>query len=132
MPANARASPAVSATALRAGADGFLPKTTDPADLLHPLLTLTQGCGVVPAAMLRRLVDGAQRPGRDLVEALDEDQRRLWRAVAHGHATDEIAEEWVVSARTAKRMVAALMRRIGAANRVEAAALAGRSGLLDE
>jgi DNA-binding NarL/FixJ family response regulator len=29
-------------------------------------------------------------------------------------------------------MVASLLRKIGAANRVEAAALAGRSGLLDE
>jgi DNA-binding NarL/FixJ family response regulator len=29
-------------------------------------------------------------------------------------------------------MVASLMRRIGACNRVEAAALAGRAGLLDE
>lgn len=118
--------------ALRSGADGFLPKTTDPADLLHPLLALTQGCGVVPAGMLRGLVDRAQRPGRDLLDGLDGDQRQLWRAIAQGRGTEEIAEEWVVSARTAKRMVAALMRRIGAANRIEAAALAGRSGLLDE
>lgn len=124
-------SPDEQLAALRAGADGFLPKTSEPADLLHPLLTLTQGHGVLPTAVLRSLVDGSQRPGSDLLDELDDDQRRLWLAVAEGHSTDLIAERWVVSPRTAKRMVAALMRRIGARNRIEAAALAGRSGLLD-
>jgi len=118
-------------SALRAGADGFLPKTSEPADLLHPLLALTQGFGVVPSALLRGLVAGARRPGQELLDALDDEQRELWLAVARGEGTDAIADRWVVSERTAKRMVATLMRRIGARNRVEAAALAGRSGLLD-
>ena len=37
----------------------------------------------------------------------------------------------VPSERTAKRMIAVLLRKIGAANRIEAAALAGRFGILD-
>lgn len=45
-------------SALRAGADGFMPKTSEPADLLHPLLALTQGFGVVPSALLRGLSPG--------------------------------------------------------------------------
>lgn len=117
--------------ALRAGADGFLPKTSEPDDLLHPLLSLVQGVAVMPSSLVRQLVDGAQRPGSDLVDELDDDQRVLWRALAEGQGTEAIAEQWVVSPRTAKRMVAALLRRIGARNRIEAAALAGRSGLLD-
>jgi len=37
----------------------------------------------------------------------------------------------LVSERTAKRMIASLLHKLGAANRIEAAALAGRYGLLD-
>ena len=42
----------------------------------------------------------------------------------------EIAERLHVSERTAKQRVATLLRRIGVSNRVQAAALAGRCGLL--
>jgi DNA-binding NarL/FixJ family response regulator len=38
----------------------------------------------------------------------------------------------LVSERTAKRLIASLLHRLGAANRIEAAALAGRYGLLDD
>lgn len=118
--------------ALRAGADGFLPKTSEPEDLLHPLMALVQGYSVVPAELLRGLVHASDRPAGGLVDELDGEQRRLWLAVARGDSTDAIADEWIVSQRTAKRMVAALLRRIGARNRIEAAALAGRTGLLDD
>jgi DNA-binding NarL/FixJ family response regulator len=118
--------------ALRAGADGFLPKTSEPEDLLHPLLAMVQGYSVLPTELLRGLVRSADRPSGGVVDELDEDQRRLWLAVARGDSTEEIAARWIVSQRTAKRMIASLLRRIGAGNRIEAAALAGRSGLLDD
>ena len=117
--------------ALRAGADGFVPKTSQPDDLLHPVLALAQGYGVVPADMLRKLVSAAERPASSLVDELDDAERKLWLAIARGAGTDAIAGELIVSERTAKRMVAALLRKVGARNRIEAAALAGRSGLLD-
>jgi DNA-binding NarL/FixJ family response regulator len=55
----------------------------------------------------------------------------LWRLVADGLGVDEIAERLYVSERTVKRMTAALLRRLGVQNRAQAAALAGRAGLLD-
>ena len=51
--------------------------------------------------------------------------------VADGVETMQIAETLFVSERTAKRMVALLLRRLGVANRIQAAALAGQAGLLD-
>ena len=118
--------------ALRDGADGFLPKTSEPEDLLHPILALVEGFSVLPPDLLRGLLDVSNRPGGDVVNRLDEDERRLWSAIARGDSTEEIAQHWIVSQRTAKRMVAALLRRIGARNRVHAAALAGRCGVLDD
>lgn len=118
--------------ALRDGADGFLPKTSEPDDLLHPLLALIEGYSVVPAELLRGLLGASARAGADVLDGLTDEQRRLWVAIARGDSTEEIADRWIVSQRTAKRMIATLLRRVGARNRIHAAALAGRSGLLDE
>nr|WP_275586324.1 helix-turn-helix transcriptional regulator [Geodermatophilus normandii] len=57
------------------------------------------------------------------------DERRLWRLVADGTSTVDIATTLHVSERTAKRLVASLLRSLGVSTRVEAAALAGRVGL---
>jgi DNA-binding NarL/FixJ family response regulator len=49
--------------------------------------------------------------------------------VAAGQSTVDIATELHVSERTAKRLVAGLLRQLRVATRTEAAALAGRVGL---
>ena len=51
--------------------------------------------------------------------------------LARSLETAEIAKPMLVSERTAKRMIAALLHKLGAANRIEVAAFAGRYGLLD-
>ena len=71
-----------------------------------------------------------RRPG--VMAKLDDDEVSLWRLVAKGLESLEIADRTFVSERTAKRMVASLLRKLGVANRVEAALLAGRVGLLDD
>jgi DNA-binding NarL/FixJ family response regulator len=116
--------------ALRVGADGFLPKTAEPAELVPPLLAMALGWSVLPATLLRRLTedDGRCKAARPI---LDETETTLWRSVADGLGVDVIAERMFVSERTVKRMTAALLRRLGVENRAQAAALAGRCGLLD-
>jgi DNA-binding NarL/FixJ family response regulator len=115
----------------RAGAHGLLLKATTPVDLVAPLLAAASGHCVLPAGLLPALVGTtvARRP--ELLEALTPDDRQLWRMVADGVETMQIAETLFVSERTAKRMVALLLRRLGVSNRIQAAALAGQSGLLD-
>jgi two-component system nitrate/nitrite response regulator NarL len=118
--------------ALRAGADGFLPKTAEPAELVPPLLAMARGWSVVPSSLLHRLADGAMRQSPTLPADLSEEETRLWLLIADGLGVDEIAIRMFVSERTVKRMTASLLRRIGVDNRAQAAALAGRCGLLDE
>ncbi|SFO08411.1 two component transcriptional regulator, LuxR family [Geodermatophilus obscurus] len=116
--------------ALRAGAAGFLPKSADPEHLVRPLLAVLDGWSVVPEALLRQLLDDAAPSGEQTVaDRLTSDERRLWRLVADGTSTVDIATTLHVSERTAKRLVASLLRSLGVATRVEAAALAGRVGL---
>jgi two-component system nitrate/nitrite response regulator NarL len=116
--------------ALRAGASSFLPKTADPEALVQPLLAVLDGWSVLPEPLLRRLLERAA-PGEEegIAGQLSADERRLWRLIAAGAGTVDIATALHVSERTAKRLVAHLLRRLHVSSRVEAAALAGRVGL---
>ena len=118
--------------ALAAGAHGFIPKSSDPDVLVPPLLSLGGGLSVLPTSLLQALVEprATRRPAA--VAKLEEDEIALWRLVARGLESLEIAERTFVSERTAKRMIASLLRKLEVANRVEAALLAGRVGLLDD
>jgi len=117
--------------ALRAGADGFLLKSSEPDELVPPLIALASGVSVVPAPVMNALLDAKASSGETRLAGLGDDDIALLRLVAAGLESVEIAEQLHVSERTAKRMVAALLRRIEVANRVQAAAFAGRAGLLE-
>jgi DNA-binding NarL/FixJ family response regulator len=121
----------LAAAALRAGATGFLGKSADPDVLVAPLLTIAAGVRVVRSDLLDALLAAGDRSGGGVVERLDGRELQLWALLARGLETSEIAKPMLVSERTAKRMIASLLHKLGAANRVEAAALAGRYGLLD-
>ena len=118
--------------ALAAGAHGFIPKSSDPDVLVPPLLSLGGGLSVLPTSLLQALVELRATPRPAAVAKLEEDEIALWRLVARGLESLEIAERTFVSERTAKRMIASLLRKLEVANRVEAALLAGRVGLLDD
>jgi DNA-binding NarL/FixJ family response regulator len=116
--------------AFLAGAVAFLPKTAEPGELVGPLLAVVDGWSVLPPVVLSGLAGRAAPTAAPVT--LTADQRRLWRQVAAGATTVEIAEALHVSERTAKRLVAGLLRRLGVTTRSQAAALAGRAGILED
>ena len=118
--------------ALRAGADGFLPKTARPEALAGPLWTIAEGLRVIDPAVLDALLRNTRRPPPALLERLTAQDLKLWALLASGMETNDIAARLLVSERTAKRMVAALLNKLGVTNRIAAAALAGRVGLIDD
>lgn len=118
--------------ALRAGADGFLPKTARPEALAGPLWTIAEGLRVIDSTLLDALLSNTRRPPSTLLDNLSDQDLRLWTLLATGMETGDIAQRMLVSERTAKRMVAALLQKLGVTNRIAAAAMAGRFGVLDE
>lgn len=62
---------------------------------------------------------------------MSDDERKLWRLVADGLDTADISRALMVSERTAKRRVSCLLNKLRVTSRLQAAALAGRCGLLD-
>ena len=121
----------VAVAALTAGAHGFVVRPADPADLVAPVLAAACGHAVVHGPILAALVGSAKPRSPELLGAFNPQYTELWRMVADGLETTQIAERLYVSERTAKRMVAFLLRRLQVANRIQAAALAGQVGLLD-
>jgi two-component system, NarL family, nitrate/nitrite response regulator NarL len=115
--------------ALRAGAEGFLPKSSEAADLLQPLLAILDGWAVLPPQLLDAMLAPA-RGVRPAPAGLDEAERRLLQLIAAGATTTEIALQLHVSERTVKRLTATLLRKLRVSSRTEAAALAGSAGLL--
>jgi DNA-binding NarL/FixJ family response regulator len=102
---------------LAAGASGVLLTTRSPAGLV-PSLLAAAGSAARPAARA-----GPRLTGKE---------RHLWTLIAGGATTSQIARALHVSDRTVKRLTASLLRTLGVTSRTEAAALAGRTGLLDE
>ncbi|MDI3315218.1 MAG: response regulator transcription factor [Mycobacterium sp.] len=118
--------------ALRAGAEGFLPKTARPEALAGPLWTVAEGVRVIDGALLDALLAKSREPRSALLDRLTTQELQLWKLIATGMETSDIAGRMIVSERTAKRMVAALLHKLGVANRTAAAAMAGRLRLLDD
>lgn len=118
--------------ALEAGATGFMLKSATPETLVPPLLATGLGISVMPEQLKQALLAGGARSSRQLLKELTDEERELWRLLALGLDTTELGERLYASERTIKRLVASLLRKIGASNRHEAAALAGRCGLLDD
>jgi len=131
---SADAEPAVEA--LTAGAHGVLVRPADGAGLAAPVLAIAFGHCVLHRPLLAALVGSAtpREAERDaeFLDSLNPQYMELWRMVADGLETIQIAERLYVSERTAKRLVASLLRRLKVANRIQAAALAGQVGLLDD
>ncbi|WP_428966158.1 response regulator [Micromonospora fluostatini] len=117
------------AQAMRAGADGYLPKSSEPEELLPPLLAVLNGWAVLPPRLLTALLRPGH-PGPPPTASLDGEERRLLQLIAKGHRTVDIAEELHLSERTVKRMTASLLRKLRVSSRTEAAALAGTAGLM--
>jgi two-component system nitrate/nitrite response regulator NarL len=121
--------PAPALEALRAGAEGFLPKSAEVKEVLQPLLAILDGWAVLPSELLGTLLAPA-RGIRPAPVDLDGAEKQLLQLIAAGATTTEIALQLPVSERTVKRLTATLLRKLRVSSRTEAAAVAGSAGIL--
>jgi DNA-binding NarL/FixJ family response regulator len=124
--------------ALRLGANGFLLKDIDPAALLRAVRDLAKGGAVLDPGVAARMVQThrdeqrAAQPARKLLASLSEREREVVALIGQGLSNAEIGGRLHLSEATVKGYVSAVLSKIGAANRVQAALLAYRGGLLDQ
>ncbi|GGZ40938.1 response regulator [Streptomyces poonensis] len=121
-------------TALRAGAAGFLLKDTDPQQLPYLIRQLADG-GVVLASQVARTVvngylNGSPHTSDHRIAQLTDRERAVLRLIAEGLSNTDIGARLYLSTGTVKDHVSALLAKLGVGNRIQAALLAERAGLL--
>ncbi|TDD43626.1 response regulator transcription factor [Saccharopolyspora elongata] len=125
-------------SALRNGASGFLLKDAGPTLLLEAIRAAERGDALVSPQITVRLLKHFSQPRvqRRAVQAptvdLTERELDVVRATARGLTNGEIGQELFMSLSTVKTHLASAQGKIKARNRVETAAWAWRSGLMDE
>lgn len=123
--------------ALQAGADGYLSKDSDPAELALALEAVHRGdpflSPKVSAALVARTrgaADGEPAP-RGRLDSLTPREREVFQLLALGHTNKEVARDLGMSLGTAKKHRENLQRKLDCHSAAELARFAIREGLLD-
>ncbi len=118
-------------SALNAGARGFLLKDAGPELLVQAVHAAASGDALISPKTTARLLERfatAAAPTKQPFEPLTEREEEVLGTLARGCTNEEIAEQLRISLSTVKTHVAALMGKLSARNRVEAAMWAWATG----
>ncbi|MFC9063848.1 response regulator transcription factor [Streptomyces carpaticus] len=122
--------------ALAAGADGFLLKDTDPADILRAVRVVAAGSAMLHPTAARRLIDryhatsqrGSTR-AQARIDRLTPRERDVLALLAQGETNADIATRLTMRESTVKAHVSRILAALEVSNRVQAALLARDAGL---
>ncbi|GAA0233940.1 response regulator transcription factor [Cryptosporangium japonicum] len=117
--------------ALRAGAVGFLLKSTAPEDLVALVRVAAGGTTVLSPEATRHLVEvvGDRERARERVAALTAREREVLAGLGAGRSNQQIARQLHLSEATVKGYVSRLLLELGCDNRTQAGLLAREAGL---
>jgi two-component system nitrate/nitrite response regulator NarL len=141
------------ARGLRAGADGYLLKTIDTADLADSIRRVCDGDSVISPEMMGKLVallrqsptasapasaaspdiapaPLAEPPPSDPIHSLSPREREILRLIARGDSNKHIARALDIAETTVKIHVQHILRKLDLGTRVHAAVYAAERGLL--
>jgi DNA-binding NarL/FixJ family response regulator len=121
------------AEALRIGVQGFLLKDAEPDALVRAVLDLAAGGAVldprITARLLPRLAARSALPQVGRPAELTPRERQVLRGLAAGESNAAIGARLGLAEATVKKYVSALLMKLGAENRVQAALLAQGWGM---
>jgi DNA-binding NarL/FixJ family response regulator len=123
-------------SALRAGATGFLVKSTPPEDLIGLVRVAAEGHTVLSPAAARRLIAAstdslsARDRARDLVGRLTEREVEVLAGLGEGLSNAQIAARLYLSEATVKGYVSRMLDKLECANRTQAGLLAHDAGVV--
>lgn len=117
--------------AIRAGADGYLLKNTEPEDLRRAILHVAEGQGAlspeVTAPVLRAL---SRFSTEDAAPLLSDRELEVLHCMVDGLTTQQIASRLFISDNTVKTHVRHIFEKLDVSNRAEAVGKAMQSGLI--
>jgi len=117
--------------ALRAGADGFLLKDTEPAEIVNAVRLVAAGEAMLSPSVTRTLLshlgndemEDRRRVAAERLTALTDREREVAVAVGSGASNAEIGASLFMSEATVKAHVSRLLTKLGVTNRVHVAIL---------
>lgn len=115
--------------AVDAGCSGFVMKQDGLEELLSAVRTAHSGGSVIPPRLLRTLM-GRLRNGDEESPGLTPRESEVLQLLALGGDTRDIADRLSLSHNTARNHVQAVLRKLGAHNKLEAVMTALRLGLI--
>jgi DNA-binding NarL/FixJ family response regulator len=121
--------------AIRSGANGFLVKDTEPAELLRAIRAVVAGDALLSPGVTRRLIEEFAARAKDPgavpgLDALTDREREVMALVGQGLTNDEIATRLIMSGATAKTHVSRAMIKLGARDRAQLVVYAYEAGLV--
>jgi NarL family two-component system response regulator LiaR len=122
--------------AIKAGALGYILKDTSPHELLVAIRNVHAGTSSLDPEIALKVIHELSRPSKfpPTEEPLTEREMEILQLVARGLSNQQIAEELVISERTARTHISNILAKLHLANRTQAALYALRQGIaqLDE
>jgi DNA-binding NarL/FixJ family response regulator len=121
--------------AIRSGANGFLVKDTEPAELLRAVRAVVAGDALLSPRVTRRLIEEFASRAKDPagvpdLRGLTDREREVVALVAGGLSNDEIAARLIMSGATARTHVSRAMHKVGARDRAQLVVFAYETGLV--
>jgi two-component system, NarL family, invasion response regulator UvrY len=116
---------------LRAGAQGYLNKAGDPAELITAVRTIAQGRKYVTPEVAQMLVDNLSTPTNEALHAsLSERELQTLLKIASGKRLSDIAEELMLSPKTVSVYRSRVLEKLKLSNNSELTVYAIRNGLV--
>jgi DNA-binding NarL/FixJ family response regulator len=120
--------------AIRAGANGFLVKDTEPTELLRAVRAVVAGDALLSPRVTRRLIEEFATRAKEprpapAVDMLTGREREVVGLVAEGLSNDEIGARLFMSVATARTHVSRAMIKVGARDRAQLVVFAYETGL---
>jgi DNA-binding NarL/FixJ family response regulator len=122
--------------AVRAGASGYILKSTDVAEIVKAIRATAAGqspfAPQVAGALVATVRDATTVRPQAVGVALSAREREVLALLANGANNVEIARRLYISASTVKSHISGLLTKLHVDNRVQAACVATRAGLVDD
>lgn len=119
---------------LRAGASGYISKTTTASELIDAIQTVNRGESYLYPPAATALVEAYKMHAveeKDEYERLTDREREVLQLVAEGRNTREIADKLFISVKTVFRHRANVMEKLGFQNRTDLIKYAISKGLIE-
>lgn len=116
---------------LKAGANGYVLKTSEPQEIVRAVLDVAEGKAVMDAVLTRRMMDRIARPNQDTpIESLTDREIEVLELAGKGFTNKAIAVHLKISDRTVQNHLAHIFDKLMAASRTEAVMRAVSLGIL--